>query len=74
MTAQLNPHAPGPPEFGHALHGLDGMGAASVDVPVVANTESSLSSAFEWQLGHSGTVLERTSASNSWPQSLQAYS
>jgi len=41
---------------------------------VVANTDSCFSSALEWQLGHSGTVLERTSASNLWPQSLQAYS
>jgi hypothetical protein len=70
----LKPHAPAPPEFGHELHGLGGNGAASVEVPVVANTESNFSSDFEWQLGHSGTVLERTSASNSWPQSLQAYS
>jgi len=40
------------------------MGAASGDDAVVANTDSCFSSVVEWQLGHSGTVLERTNASN----------
>ena len=40
-----------------------------VDVlKAVAKTESCFSSCVEWQLGHSGTVSERTRASNSLPQ------
>ncbi len=61
---QLNAQPPAP-EFGHEPHGLGGIRAASVEVPVVAKTDSNFSRFFEWQLGHSGTVLERTSASNS---------
>jgi hypothetical protein len=43
-------------------------------VLAVANTDSFLSSAVEWQEGHSGRVDERTSASKSLPQPLQWYS
>lgn len=64
-TLQLNEHPPGPPdEFGQEPHGLGIIGTASVDVPVVAKTDNCFSRSFERQLGHSGTVLERTSASN----------
>jgi len=49
-------------------------GAAAADAPGVAKTDSNFSSAVDWQLGHWGMVSERTSASNWWPQLLQAYS
>lgn len=49
-------------------------GAAEADAPGVAKTDSNFSSAVDWQLGHWGTVSERTSASNWWLQLLQAYS
>jgi hypothetical protein len=50
------------------------LGSGWLEPAAAAKTESFLSSAVEWQLGQTGTVLARTSASNSWPQSWQAYS
>jgi hypothetical protein len=44
---QLNENPPGPAEFGQEPQGLGIIGAASVDVPVVANTDRSFSSSFE---------------------------
>lgn len=65
--------APGPPGWPQPPQG-PGMDGAGVEVAVVEKTDSSFSSAVEWHCGHSGTVSERTSASNVVWQSLQAYS
>ena len=53
-----------------------GMGAAAAAPPTTAgaHTDRRLSRPVAWQAGHAGTVSERTRASNSWPQSRQAYS
>lgn len=40
----------------------------------LAGTDNSLFKLVAWHCGHSGTVSERTRASNSWPQAAQAYS
>jgi hypothetical protein len=76
-SAQCSAQAPGPsgwPQLpqGPAIAGADCADCAA-DGPV-ANTDNCFSSAVDWQLGHWGTVLDRTRASNAWPQSLQAYS
>jgi hypothetical protein len=51
------------------------MAAAGAGVlAVVANTDSSFSSWVDWQFGQAGVLPLRTRASNSLPQSAQAYS
>jgi hypothetical protein len=51
-----------------------GRGAACEVDAAVAKTDSFFFNSVEWQLGQSGTVLERTSISNSLPHLWQAYS
>lgn len=72
--APLKGQPPWLPGFSHVLHGLAGMRMALVESPGLANTDNSLFRSVEWHCGHSGTVLDLTSASNAWPQPLQAYS
>jgi hypothetical protein len=54
--------------------GLAAAGAASGVALAVAKTDSFLSSDVEWHCGQSGTLLDRTSVSNSLPHALHAYS
>jgi len=68
------PQLPGPPGCPHEPQALSANDADCVDEDGDENTDSFLSSSIEWQLGQSGIVLERTSASNSWPHCLHAYS
>jgi hypothetical protein len=74
QASQCAPQPAGPAKFGQDPHGPDGMGATSGAEAVVAKTDNCFSKCLEWQTGHSGTVSERTSASNFLLQSLQAYS
>ena len=48
--------------------------AFAFDITAAAGTDSFFARSVEWQLGQSGIVSERTSVSNSRPQSWQAYS
>jgi hypothetical protein len=74
VDSQCRAQDPGPPGWPQLPQGPAARGAGSGPPADVANTESFFSSSVEWQLGQSGTVLERTRVSNSWPQDLQAYS
>ena len=74
LSAPLNGQPAWLPGLSHEPHGLAGMRMASDESLGLAGTDSSLFRSCEWHCGHSGTVLDLTSASNSWPQPLQAYS
>lgn len=73
---QCSAQAPGPSGWPQLPQGPIAAGMASFDAepPTLPTTESCFSSAVEWQLGHSGTVDERTNASKAWPHCWQAYS
>lgn len=73
-SRQFSAQALGPPGCPHELHGLAAAGARSKVDLGEAKTESFFSRSVERQLGQSGTVLERTSVSNSCPHLLHAYS
>jgi hypothetical protein len=62
---QFSAQAPGPPGWPHEPHAPAATGSASAVDPAVAKTDSFFSRSVERQLGQSGTVLERTSISNS---------